>query len=200
MFDPLRRRSLLAGMAALAAVFVAGCASELLAPANSESALVIGRIEINYGPKSGMAPFTDGVVKEGILVELEMQGRRELVSVTTDAEGYFFLPNLPRATYDLRRVSSGSVTPYVRGGYSVSLQRYGIDSGTLVFTPAPGKVGYAGGVVVDVDDRGFSSVREAPDEAAARDYFFKNWGKSAWALREMISLRPKPATRQNFHF
>lgn len=69
----------------------------------------------------------------------------------------------------------------------------------LVFSPVPGKVGYAGGIVVDADERGVGTASEASDDAGAREYFLRNVAKSPWAVREMISLRSRPAARPISH-
>jgi hypothetical protein len=93
-------------------------------------------------------------------------------------------------------VSVTTVVPGGTGNYGVSVQQFAIPAGTLVFSPTPGKVGYAGTVVVDVDERGFTSVKAASDDTAARAYFSRKWAKSPWAAREMIPLRAKPAAAE----
>ncbi len=119
--------------------------------------------------------------------------------VSTDEEGYFFLPNIPSGIYDLAQVSFGNIAMSGRGSYMSTVERYAIPTGTLAFSPSPGKVGYVGGIIVDVDERGFGTASQAPDEAGARDYFFRNWAKSPWAARELISLRSRPTARPMSH-
>jgi hypothetical protein len=135
------------------------------------------------------------------LVELFSQDMRTIVRVSTDEEGYFFLPNIPSGVYDVAQVSIGNIAVIGwRGSYMTTVERFVIPAGMLVFSPVPGKVGYAGGIFVDVDERGVGTASEASDDAGAREYFLRNVAKSPWAVREMISLRSRPAARPISHF
>ncbi|HEY1269764.1 MAG TPA: carboxypeptidase-like regulatory domain-containing protein [Candidatus Binatia bacterium] len=189
-------RACLPGLVFILSAWAAGCAPTLAAPTESQSALVIGRVFVNYARADNIWRFPAGAVAEGILVEMEKRGTRDLINALTEEDGYFFLPNIAPGVYDVRRVSITTVVPGASGNYGVSVQQFAIPAGTLVFSPAPGKVGYVGTVVVDVDDRGFTSVREASDDTAATAYFSRKWAKSPWAAREMIPLRAKPAASQ----
>jgi hypothetical protein len=201
----MRRAEKIFSRAAIAALAVlglwaSGCAPALVAPVDSESSLVIGRVIINNRRELALGRMPPGTIKEGILVELESVDKRTVVRVTTDEEGYFFLPNISPGAYDVRQVNIGSVIMGWRGTYESNMERFTVPQGMLSFRPAPGKVGYAGTIVVDIDERGFGRTTEAPDDAAARDYFFRTRGKTPWASREVISLRAKPAPARSFSF
>jgi hypothetical protein len=193
-------RASFAALSAILALWAAGCAPALVAPVDSESSLVIGRVIINNRRELALGRMPPGTIKEGILVELESVDKRTVVRVTTDEEGYFFLPNIPPGAYEVRQINISSVVMGWRGVYETSTERFTIPQGMLAFRPTPGKVGYAGTVVVDIDERGFARTTEAPDDAAARDYFLRTWAKTPWASREMISLRAKPAPARSFSF
>ncbi len=178
----------------------AGCAPVLIGPAGSESSLVFARIIINNRRELALGRMPSGTIKEGILAELESVDKRTVVRAVTDEEGYFFLPNIAPGAYELRQINISSVVMGWRGAYETTTETYSIPQGTLAFSPVPGKVAYAGMVVVDIDERGFGRSTPAADEAAARDYFSRALGKSPWASREMVSPRPKPAPARNFSF
>lgn len=193
-------RACLLGVVFVLSAWAAGCAPTLAPPAQSESALVIGRVVVNYARASNVWHYPPGAVTEGILVELEKRGTRDLVNALTEEDGYFFIPNIAPGVYDVRRLSISSVAPAGSVTYTVSVQQFAIPAGTVVFSPSPGKVGYAGTVVVEVDDRGFTSVKAASDDAAASAYFSQKFAKSPWAAREMIPLHAKPAAAQGANF
>jgi hypothetical protein len=192
-----------AGIAGLSAVLslwaAAGCSTPLVAPAGSESALVIGRVMVTYTWELALGRMRPGTNKEGILVELEDRDKHTVVRATTDEEGYFFIPNITAGAYELRRVIVGVTFADYRGGYVTTEDKFSISQGTLAFSPSPGKVGYVGTVLVEVDERGFRT-KTAPDDAAAKDYFLRTWAKSPWASREVLSLRSKPAPAGGFSF
>jgi hypothetical protein len=192
-------RAGIAGLSALLSLWAAGCSTSLVAPADSQSALVIGRVMITYTWELSLGRMRPGTNKEGILIELENREKHTVVRATTDDEGYFFIPNMAAGAYELRRVTiAGSFMDW-RGAYVTSEEQFSISQGTLAFSPAPGKVGYVGTVLVEVDEKG-SRTKAAPDDAAAKDYFLRTWAKSPWASREVISLRAKPAPAGGFSF
>lgn len=180
--------------------WVAGCAPALVAPTDSESSLVIGRIIVNNRRELALGRMPPGTIKAGILVELESVDKHALVRAVTDEEGYFVLPNIQPGAYELRQINISSVITGYRGTYESTTERFSVPQGMLTFRPAPGKVGYAGTVVVEIDERGFGRVAEASDDSAARSYFLQTWAKTPWASREMISLRAKPAPARSFSF
>lgn len=190
----------IAALPAILSLWAGGCAPALVAPAGSESSLVIGRVIINNRRELALGRMPPGTIKEGILVELESVDKRSVVRVVTDEEGYFFLPNIQPGAYDVRQINISSVVAGGRGAYETTTERFAVSQGTLAFSPAPGKVGYAGTIVVDIDERGFGRATNASDDAAARDYFLQTWAKSPWASREIISLRAKPAPARSFSF
>jgi clan AA aspartic protease (TIGR02281 family) len=175
--------------------WVTGCAPTLVEPTESTSALVIGRVIIDYRQQEDFfGALPAGIIKEGIAVEVESWDRRQLFNVRTDEEGYFFIPNIPsNNTYHVRRLSveRGSGAP--RGGLILSTRGFQLGVGTLAFTPVAGKVGYVGTVIVDVDERGITDTRELREAQQARAHFIQKWRGSGWTARELVSAGTKLA-------
>jgi hypothetical protein len=171
-----------------------GCAPALVEPAGSSSALVIGRVVVHYERKSLSGEIAQITVKDSLVVEFVNRERRGVVSVATDEEGYFFLPNIRAGAYELSRVRIEKIVAALGGSATKTTYEFKLPPGRLAFSPVQGKVAYAGGVVLYVNDRGFSSGREEADAEGAKNHFFRKWAASPWAAREMIPLRSKPAS------
>ncbi len=172
----------------LLAGFLSGCATVLADPAESTSALVIGRVIIdNRYQGQFFGPIPLGIIKEGIEVEVASPEQKQLLNVRTDKEGYFYLSNIPPSVYQMARVSLARIS----GGLdNIKIQRLALGVGVLRFRPVPGKIGYIGTLMLDVDERAAIKKRELREGDRAREYFFQKHGVSAWASREFIALRP----------
>ena len=163
------------------------CAPTLTGPLELNSSLVMGRVVIDNkhsGAFLGLLPL--GVVEEGIEVEVESRDGRQVFNATTGEQGYFLIPNIPPGSYYVRRVT-------LEGRYTgVGREKRGQEMRSLSFTPVPGKVEYIGTVIVEISERGFSTVREVRDEERARTYLLQKYGPSPWATREFVAGGPKP--------
>jgi hypothetical protein len=159
--------------------------------------LVIGRVIIDYRQRENFfGALRPGIIKEEVEVEVESWDRSRRFSVRTDDEGYFFIPNIPRNTYHVRRVTIKQApgAPERQGG--ASLRRLQLGVGTLTFTPVPGKIAYVGTALVVVNERGFTDVREMRDAHHARDHFVRKWSDTEWVWRELVSVGAKPVAGQ----
>jgi hypothetical protein len=143
----------------------AGCAASLVEPAGSSSALVIGRVVIHYERKSVSGEIVHLTKKESIVLEFINRERRGTVNVATDEEGYFSLPNIRAGAYELRQARVENIVVAVGGSATKTTYEFKIPPGWLSFSPVQGKVAYAGGVVIYVNERGFSSATEEVDAA-----------------------------------
>jgi hypothetical protein len=166
----------------------------MVEPAGSRSALVIGRVVIHYERKSISGEIVHLTWKESIVLEFVNRERPGTVSVATDEEGYFFLPNIRAGAYELRQVRIQNIVAAIGGTATKTTYEFKIPPGVLSFSPVLGKVAYSGGVVLYVDERGFSSGTVDVDAESARVYFLRKWAATPWAAREMVPLRSKPAT------
>src|SRR5262245_47046467 len=176
------RAYLLATFAFLFGPFFTGCAPTLLAPTEPNSSLVIGRVTINNqnrGAFYGALPL--GVVESGIVVEVESRDKKQIFKATTEDQGYFFLPNLPPNIYYIRRVIfEGSLA-------SGETEKSGYEARRLTFTPVPGKISYAGTLIVDISERGLATIREVRDEDKVKAYFYQKYAASPWAAKEFVT-------------
>lgn len=174
--------------------FITGCAPTLVGPIEPNSSLVIGRVIINNkysGAFYGLLPL--GKLDRGLEVEIESLDGKQSFKVIAEEQGYFFVPNIAPNRYHLLRVTiEGS-----REGTRRETEKHGIGLRRLVFTPVEGKVAYIGTLVVDLSERGTSTIRELREDDQTRGYFRQKYGASLWASREFTALgaRPIPGIR-----
>ncbi len=162
---------------------ITSCALTLVSPIDPNSSLIIGRVVIDnkYSGNQGALPL--GVVDVGIEVEVESRDESQYFKVTTEKQGYFFIPNIPQNTY---QVSGAWFEGVFGSGKHDDWDRYRIGLRRLNFTPAPGKIIYIGSLFVELSERAVKKVREARENEKAKAYFLQKHGDSMWASREFI--------------
>lgn len=168
--------------------FITSCAPTLVGPIEPNSSLIIGRVVINnqYRGQYGALPL--GTVEKGIEVEVESLDRSQQFSVTTEDEGYFFLPNIPPSTYQIVSVRIEGTTTG-RG----DRERYGIMMRRFTFTPIPGKIAYIGSLIIDLPEDRRLKLRETREDDRAKTHFYQRYAASPWAARELTGIGPRPA-------
>lgn len=151
-----------------------GCAPSLAPPNQSDSALVIGRVEVNNtysGEIFGLLPV--GLLRKGLGVEIERQDGKQSFSANTDEQGYFLIPNVPPETFYIRTLTiEGGRSGGDKEKYTISLRR-------PTFTPVSGKINYIGTVQIDISERAETKVREVRETETSRSYFRQNYADSA---------------------
>jgi hypothetical protein len=163
------------------------CAPHLIAPADQNSALVIGRVVINNkfpGNFYGLLP--QGIIEKGLEIEVESRDGKEVLKVTTGENGYFLIPNITPNSYWVRRVS-------FEGTRSGARERRAHDSRRLSFTPVPGSVLYIGSLFIDVSERGLATYKETRENETAKSYFSQTFTNSPWTSRSFVTLGPSRA-------
>ncbi len=162
---------------------VVACAPFLVGPSDPNSSLVIGRIVVDNkypGGLSGLLPL--GVLDKALDVEVETRDGKQYFKVTTEDQGYFFIPNLPPNSYHLLSVIvEGRRSDGSRERYAPRLRR-------PTFTPVPGKIAYIGTLYIDLSDRGESKIREVREDDRAKTYFQQKYAASPWSTREFVSV------------
>jgi hypothetical protein len=124
-----------------------------------------------------------GVVEKGLEVEVESHDGKQIFNATTGEQGYFLLPNILPRTYYVRRV-------IIEGESGRARERRGQEVRRLNFTPVPGKVLYVGTLIIDLSERGFSTLREMREDERAKAYFLQTYGTSPWASRAFVASGP----------
>ena len=160
---------------------ITSCAPTLLTPTDPSSSLVIGRIVIDNKHKGrffGVLPL--GTVDQGIEVEIESHDGNQYFKVTTEKQGYFFIPNIPPNTYQVRTARFQGTIGNETEGYSLRLRR-------LTFTPVPGKIVYVGTLFIELTEREKGKIREVREGENARAYYHQKYADSKWASREFIT-------------
>jgi len=163
---------------------ITSCAPGLVNPTDPNSSLVIGRVVINNkhtGRFFGVLPL--GTVDQGIEVEVESRDGRQYYKVTTEKQGYFFIPNMSPNTYQVRSARFEGTLGNERESYTLNLRR-------LNFTPVPGTMTYIGTLFIELSERVKSKKREVWEPEKARAYFLQNHGDSAWASRNFTTIGP----------
>jgi hypothetical protein len=166
---------------------ITGCAPTLVSPAGLNSSLMIGRVVVNNkfaGAFYGGLPL--GVLDTGLEVEIESLDGSQSFKVTTEQEGYFFVPNLTPNTYYLLAVTIEGDT----GGGEREKSRHPLRR--PIFTPVPGKISYIGTLIIDISERGLWTIREVREDDRARAYFFQKYAVSPWVAREFVLAGQKP--------
>lgn len=167
---------------------ITGCAPTLVGPVEPNSSLIIGRVVVNNkysGAFYGGLPL--GVLDKGLEVEIESRDGSQSFKVTTEEEGYFFVPNVTPNTYHILAVTiEGGTSSGGKEKIRQPLRR-------PIFTPVPGKMTYIGTLVIDLSEKGLSAIREVREDDRARAYFFQKHAASQWAAREFIAAGPRPA-------
>jgi len=178
--------------ALLFAGMLVACAPFLVGPNDPNASLVMGRIVVDNkfaGGLSGLLPL--GVLDKSLEVEVETRDGKQYFKVTTEEQGYFFIPNLPPNSYHVLSV-------IIEGGRSGGAkERYAPRLRRLAFTPVPGKVTYIGTLYVDLSDRGESKIREAREDESAKTYFRQKYAASPWSTREFVSVGPGAVAAAN---
>jgi len=160
---------------------ITSCATTLVSPKDPNSSLVIGRIVIDNkhpGRFFGILPL--GTVDQGIEVEVESHDGNQYFKVTTEKQGYFFIPNMPPNTYQVRTARFQGTIGNETEGYSLTLRR-------LTFTPVPGKITYIGTLFIELSERARMKIRVVREGENARAYFHQKYADSKWASREFIT-------------
>jgi len=163
---------------------ITSCAPGLVSPTDPNSSLVIGRVVINNkhpGRFYGALPL--GTVDQGIEVEVESHDGNQYFKVTTEKQGYFFIPNMPPNTYYVSRARFTGTDGRNRESYGLNFRRFN-------FTPVPGKITYIGTLFIELSERARKKIREVREGENARAYFRESHGDSAWASRNFTTIGP----------
>jgi len=166
---------------------ITSCAPILVGPLEPNSSLIIGRVVVDNkysGAFYGGLPL--GVLDKGLEVEIESRDGSQSFKVGTEEQGYFFVPNLTPNTYHILGVT-------VEGGTGRGEEKYRLILRRPIFTPVPGKLTYMGTLLIDLSERGLSTIREAREDDRARAYFLQKYAASPWAAREFFATGPRPA-------
>jgi len=157
-------------------------------PLEPNSSLIIGRVVVDNkysGAFYGGLPL--GVLDKGLEVEIESRDGSQSFKVGTEEQGYFFVPNVTPNTYHILGVTvEGGTGRGDREKYRLTLRR-------PIFTPVPGKLTYMGTLLIDLSERGLSTIREVREDDRARAYFLQKYAASPWAAREFFATGPRPA-------
>ena len=164
---------------------ITSCAPGLISPTGPNSSMVFGRVVITNEFSGSFGALPTGVVYHGIEVEIESQDGSQFFKPTTDKEGYFFIPNIPKGTYTIISVRFEGIIDSNGGkinSYKLSMRR-------LNFATASGNTMYIGSLFIDLPERRFNKeVRELYDNKRAKAYFLRTHGESEWARQEFVGL------------
>lgn len=167
---------------------ITACAPSLVNPIEPNSALVMGRVNINNKYTGGRLLLPIGIIDHPIEVEVWARDESQVFKAKTERQGIFFIPNLPPNTYVLRRLTVERHT-----GNRQETQH--IDVNRPIFTPVPGKIAYIGTLLVDVSEKGVMTASEVREDDRAKAYFVEKYGASLWGSREFVAPGSRPAVR-----